>query len=396
MPGPRKPQRAIATKWRLTPAGTVLLPVAAMGWILGLSVVVQALLPAATITALFLFAPLIAWWHLRGIELEVPDSHQVFVGSSFPLEIVARKRSLWMAARHIVFWQGGARIRRPRILGHAHELRCRTTTTVPIAWRLGARGRHKSVRITLASAFPLAVVQCRRQYELSTDLLGLPRPGRMRDSNWLPRASVGIFTEPRRTLASEEELYGVREWREGESLHRAHWKLSAQRGRILLREYRSAGKAPIHLVISEWVHSKSAEPDAPVARNASFERAVTTCATLAEHLLRDGHRLRLSIWGPEVLTVTSLRGRRGLISLLAALAETRARAGQPMRAVAEAAARAGSPSQELTLAVISGAGAELGATPPEVTVFNVDDPETDHIFPRTIGLLSPRAVGALR
>jgi uncharacterized protein (DUF58 family) len=234
------------------------------------------------------------------------------------------------------------------------------------------RGRHTTLRLVISSSYPFGLVECRREFELAVDFLALPCPGRLGDLRRLMPAQVGATLDARRPLVGEEELYGVHELRPGESLRRAHWKLSARRGRTLLREFRGAGRPPVHLVLSCWVPQRGA------GRHASFERAVRLTATLAQHFLREGHRLRLTLDGPEPTSLYSARGGRTLVMFLSVLAQVQASEGAP-RAEPAAAARTG--SDDVLLLVLAGGGkrARIPAGAARI-VLDVDDPATERVF----------------
>jgi hypothetical protein len=76
--------RAARTGLVLTPAGTILLPVAIVGALLSWSLVPAAALASAAALSVLLLAPLGAWLCLRGLVVLPPPPRQAFAGEGFP------------------------------------------------------------------------------------------------------------------------------------------------------------------------------------------------------------------------------------------------------------------------------------------------------------------------
>ncbi|MCB9830363.1 MAG: DUF58 domain-containing protein [Planctomycetes bacterium] len=80
---------------------------------------------------------------------------------------------------------------------------------------------------------------------------------------------------------TEEELHGVRAWREGDDPRRVHARTSARRGEPIVTEWRGACGQEITLML------------APVARAPTSERAVRAAAMIWRALLASGRPVRL-------------------------------------------------------------------------------------------------------
>lgn len=383
-------QRAQRTTLRLTPAGTLLLPIAVIGLVLSLSLVGKAALVTAAICALLALAPAGAFLCLRGLSVRAPAPHQAFVGEGFALQISVTNRAWLLTARHVFLWHGRGRRKDPVPSGRLDAIAPGATRNVQTAHRMFERGRHEKLRLVMASSFPFGLVECRREFSLPVDFLALPCPGHLKNERKLQRARSGMSVDLRRPLFGEEEQYGLREWREGMSLRRAHWKISARRGRPILREFRGAGRAPVQVVLSTWVQGLGA------GRHASFEKAVSLTATLCESFLRRGHRLRLVVDGPEPISLHSVRGGRTLLVFLAVLAEVKPHQGNPLRVARALPARPG--HAEVFIAVLAGGGLAKPPAGGDVIVFDVDEAATDRVFQRgrPLGLRPPLAVTGAR
>jgi uncharacterized protein (DUF58 family) len=375
---PLPPTRAST---RLTAAGRAALPAAgasliaswAFGGVIGLF--------AATAVAALALALLLARLHAAGVRVAPPGPLRAHVGDAFPLELELANVGR-LAARHLIIAAGeGAGERGAAGLA---ALAPGASLRVAVPHRLRRRGRHATLVVTVASAFPLALVERRLVFELPADLLALPRLGSLNDLGRLPEARRCDAARRARPQRGDEEFYGVRAWRAGESLRRVHWRLSARRGRRIVREMRNEDEPPVHLTLATLA---SAGPpfDAP---RRGFERAVSLTATLAEHLLRDGRTLRLVLAGAADATVDAARGRAGLLRVLTALAEVEMRVAaagadgalpaELRAALRRAAERARSARGAAHVAVLAGGGA--GATFAGLRAIDVDHPDAARLF----------------
>ncbi|MCZ6596322.1 MAG: DUF58 domain-containing protein [Planctomycetota bacterium] len=363
------------TTLRLTTAGRILLPFGVacliMSWLVGGAI---GLFSATCFAVLLVAAPL-SWLHARRLRVLPPVSARVTVGDLFVLEPAIVNDAAVLHARNVVLTTGtGEEL--ARTSAHVLDVRAGETMRVPIVHRLLERGRKRRLNLTLSSSFPLGLVRTSLRFELPVDLLGLPRLGSLHDLGQLPASGELFVPEQRREARGEEEFFGVRDWREGESLRRVHWRLTARRRRRIVREFRHRVEVPVHVVLATC-----AEPVPPYdVKRRMFERSVSLTATLVEHFLRRGRSVRMTLAGPEPFAIGSLRGRTGLLRALAVLAEVRSSPGDPLDALRTALVA--TRSRETAVVVLVGGGAaragrELGR---DVLVIDVEDRRTDGVF----------------
>jgi uncharacterized protein (DUF58 family) len=240
----------------------------------------------------------------------------------------------------------------------------------------------RSLGVELASTFPFGLFRGSLRLEVQVDLLVLPRLGSVRRLVEPARGGGGACLGGLRSRGSDE-FFGLHDWREGESLRHVHWKLSARRGRLLLRDLRSRDEPPVQL----WLVL-----DLPGARpsgrpHPSFEKAVSLTATLGEHFLRAGRTVVLGLAGGTSLSRRRLRGRAGLLPMLAVLAEVAPCDGEPASRAAECVA-ASEREGDTCLVVLAGGPARaprhdwaLGRGPLEI---NVDAEGIGRLFDRRL------------
>jgi uncharacterized protein (DUF58 family) len=347
---------------RLTPLGRSVLILAASGLVVTLaisSLPAAGMLPAAPALLLLACAaaPALAWLQLRGLRVSPPAARTVFVGEPFQLRAPVTNFSRWFTARDLVVGHGDGVRGHMRPVGYHPVLAAGATEAPAGVWRLPRRGHTASCTLTLASSFPFGLVERRLVFEVEADLLALPRLGTVRAIGALLHPAAGARRNRTATHLGCDEFHGLREWREGESQRLVHWKLSARRGRLVVRELEGEDRPPVRLVLSGFVtppyDRRRADP--------AFERAVSLTATLVEDLLRNRYRLRLAFAGDEPWEREAPRTRGALRALLTDLARVQptGRRGQPSaRALFDRARRAG----ETAILVIPDGGPRAGGT----------------------------------
>jgi len=370
-----RPRRTVL---RLTFAGRMLLPVAAAGiiaaWLFGGTIG----LFAVTALAVLALSPVLGWLHVRSLELVLPAHARAPVGEFFPVQLEVKNRARWFAAREVVISAGDELTDDPRPAGLLALLLPRHTETIALSQRLIERGRKREVALLAFSTFPFGLVRCGLSYRIRADLLGLPRLGSLTDLRPLPAARPEQALDRRFAFRGEEEFWGVRDWRAGESLRRVHWRLTAKRDRLIQREYRPQARPPVTILLCTQV----AELGPWTRRDPSFEKAVSVAATLAEHYLRAGGLVRLELTEPG-RGAPPVRGRSGFGSVLVALAEVQGRQGDPWEALRQALRRSpgAATRRGSTVAVLAGGGSAPHIETSAV-ILDVDGSTIDAVFRR--------------
>ncbi len=137
-----------------------------------------------------------------------------------------------------------------------------------------------------------------------------------------PRELEASVAAPR--AGSGNELFGIREYRPGDSLRRIHWRSSARHGELVVREYEPPGMRTLAILVDP--SPRSVEVADQVARLAASE---------AWDCIREGGRV--SLWAPGLEPTEPAQGR-DLWALLEWLARYPA---VPSGDLADASPRAG-------------------------------------------------------
>lgn len=92
----------------------------------------------------------------------------------------------------------------------------------------------------------------------------------------------------RRSAGSGYDYLGIRDYRRGDSMRSVHWRSSARRGELVVKEFEEEIATPVSIVID-----LKAGTHAGRAGDSSLDAAARTAATLANYCLKAGHPLRL-------------------------------------------------------------------------------------------------------
>jgi uncharacterized protein (DUF58 family) len=184
---------------------------------------------------------------------------------------------------------------------------------------LRRRGRRLSVRYVLARlprgryAFEDVRVELADPFGLENMEIPLPAPGALLVYPRLVRlerlfSETGAHSQDGRRLLlrrhSGFELHGVREYEQGESLRRVHWRSTARRGQLMVKELEDAPRDEIAVLL---------DADASAVVGESFEVQVRAAGSILDSYVRRGRRV--------VLVVNS--ERRGIQQVHSAAADWR-------------------------------------------------------------------------
>jgi uncharacterized protein (DUF58 family) len=161
----------------------------------------------------------------------------------------------------------------------------RRSRTIAYRVRLPQRGRYRFAATAISTGYPFGF--CRRRAIIGQEetLLVLPRLGRLMP-RWLARhhqAFEGNRRREHRHGRISGEFYGVRPWRSGDSRRSIHWRSSARRGALVVRQFEQHRNRDVALVVDLW------QPARPTAESReNVELAVSFAATVVADTCRRG------------------------------------------------------------------------------------------------------------
>jgi len=159
--------------------------------------------------------------------------------------------------------------------GHRHEQHVRCTK----------RGVFELGEAAVSSAYPIGIFTSTRAWPVQPEhITVLPRihpvkrfplpPGSARNSGELERPSPSV---------GQELVREVREYRAGDNPRHIHWRSSARRDRLMVKQFDAIATSETWIVLD--LDGRNHDE-----RNDSFECAVEIAATLASHLIGEGQR----------------------------------------------------------------------------------------------------------
>jgi uncharacterized protein (DUF58 family) len=183
------------------------------------------------------------------------------------------------------------------------------------------RGKFVIEPLIARSSFPFGLVRKSVRLTPPDEIIVLPKPARVdgeRLRTWLSRKLVGRDEERRklrRLVDREAEVHGLRDYRPGDSPRRVHWKATARRGRLIVREYEDSSPPRLLLVVEPWKPERASHEDL-----ARLESLISLAAGVCKEWRRQaGGRLALVVAGPSPMGVDGAAGpsvtERQLIAL---------------------------------------------------------------------------------
>ncbi len=129
------------------------------------------------------------------------------------------------------------------------------------------RGRYAAAALRAYSSFPFGLTL--RSVDLSDreDWIILPRLGHVNVDQmrqWLARVLRGDGRTRRRQLlpvAMEADIHGLRDFRPGDSPRWIHWRTSARRNQLLVREFEDSSQPQIVVIVEPWLPAEPTHAD---------------------------------------------------------------------------------------------------------------------------------------
>ncbi|MCA9074282.1 MAG: DUF58 domain-containing protein [Planctomycetaceae bacterium] len=157
--------------------------------------------------------------------------------------------------------------------------------------RLSQRGRYSFESIQVNSRFPMGLVERGVVLGVHDEILVYPRIGRL-TSDWQGRmiSATQLARGARPRIGTmHDEFHRIREYRQGDDPRDIHWRTSARRNELMVREYRENRDRELILLLDLYLPANASE-----AERARFEFAISFAATIASERLLNGRSTNLS------------------------------------------------------------------------------------------------------
>ena len=275
-----------------------------------LGAIMQRVNPLLLLTGL-LVGPLVLSWRSVRRSLSFVQAHRKFpkeiaAGDLLVVELAAKnvgRRPCWAIrfedqVRRLgepVEGAPGQEVLRPEVL--FSRVLGRRTEQGAFRGRLMQRGRYELGPLRATTEFPLGLIRGGKQVAGRETLLVLPRLGTL-NRKWSElhrEAEVGSMQTHQKHGAHEGEFFGLREWRTGDSVRWIHWRTTAKKGRLSVRQFEQPRNQDFALLVDLY------RPPKPTLKDLDqVELAVSFAATVVADLFRGGgSHLLFALGGKE-------------------------------------------------------------------------------------------------
>ncbi len=189
----------------------------------------------------------------------------------------------------------GAATLTPRVffarVGGGERLRVRWQCPSP------RRGKYRFRDLDLGTRSPFGIVEHRVTIPLADQIVVYPRIGQLTRRWFLIQRQA---TENRRgqrhdRSAQQMEYHGLRDYRSGDSPRWIHWRTSARRGELMVKEFEQQNEQDLAILVDPWLPRHQGRPEQREAVEQAISFAATVCLETCRH---QGRRLVLGWTGP--------------------------------------------------------------------------------------------------
>ena len=244
------------------------------GWVYAVDALLIGLLAVASLSA---------GLGIRGLTVERTMPHEAFEGDAVPVtfRILLRRGRRYFITLHDAF--PGLRpgtVRYP--VCDARSPAAQSYQTVALR-----RGVFTAQTVEAHSSGLAGLFIFRRRVRAPGALTVFPRYAVLEEFRVPGRTGPDAASVPRPDRAGLE-VAGVREFRDGDSLRHVHWRSTARRGTLVVREFEHEAAEAVALLIDTRIEPYGADPS-----GLAFEDLVRAAASIAHAVTRSGRPVQL-------------------------------------------------------------------------------------------------------
>jgi len=218
---------------------------------------------------------------LRRLQLKRRFQHVISVGEPLHIEVIGSKakgnpRGLAVMVRDTIQRVGESRrTSRSAELFFPH-IQPGQLTENSYCVRLDRRGKYRLGPLQGSTGMPVGLVRASATCGVDESVLVSPRLGALLPgwARQLELKSEGGQKSVRRLGKAEGDFYGMREWRDGDSRNGIHWRTSAKRGKLTVRQFEQRTNQDLVVILDLYQ-----PPDGPIS-SETVELAISFAATL--------------------------------------------------------------------------------------------------------------------
>ncbi|MBI4569162.1 MAG: DUF58 domain-containing protein [Planctomycetes bacterium] len=242
--------------------------------------------------ALILVSGMLSSATFRHLRVRRVAPREARAGEPAPIRFEATNHKYLLASYSIVV-EEGAPLAADRARAFFPCLDPRQAAVATVAYPFTNRGLLRLRQVIVATRYPFGFFRVFQRIDAPAEVLVLPAVVEMRlDALGAGEREIGWDAASSSARGGRHEFHGLREYREGEDPKLIHWKTSARRGALMIREMERDHWRPALLLLDT--------PPLPTPADAPrFEKAITFCASAALALARAGHEVAFQAAGPE-------------------------------------------------------------------------------------------------
>jgi uncharacterized protein (DUF58 family) len=182
----------------------------------------------------------------------------------------------------------------------------------------GKRGTLVCRPLMATSSVPFGLAQKRLEFDSADRIVVYPAVGQVnlpRLRRWLMQSSRPDerMHRSRRRLAQDVEFHGLRSFRPGDSPRWIHWRTSARRAELMVREFDQGSHYDLLLIVEAFEQKNAV---------SHLEPAISLAASIAWQWARDGNdRVVFGVAGRDTTVRVTNAGREPAAEALACLAD---------------------------------------------------------------------------
>lgn len=219
------------------------------------------------------------WFALRQVarvSAKRIDVLPAFSGETFTSTAEIKNNSLGSATVHI-----STELQQQKAFWFLPQLKPNDSRKTTSEWRVDQRGVFETTPLIARSGDPFGLIYCTKEVLESQKVVVLPKIGHADLHGlrrWLIRTGAGDANTRRpvrRPGLHYADVRGVRGYRPGDQIRDIHWRTSAKRDELTVREYDSAEPLDLILVLDPWLPA-----NATSEQKERLEWAISAVATV--------------------------------------------------------------------------------------------------------------------
>lgn len=265
----------------------------------------------------------------RWPSLSIEVSERNATGERGPMagtEIGPKRRPWWK------FWKSGKKVdgANDKPVAEAYTLRIEggERLDLPTRYRLPRRGLYELAGLNVVTRFPFGLFEKRRELDDRDQMVVYPAPLDVDDWIATVHARFGDVAQNKRGMG--EEYFGLRDYRPGEDQRMIHWKSSARRGEVVVRETERQEQRAVEVCLLNCTGQPASQRH---LHEPAFEKGLRRTVGLIQALQQRGYRVGLRTLDAHVPASDE---SNHLDRMLATLAVTELRDGSQLIALPDA------------------------------------------------------------